>query len=177
MTYVDSEVSASRLRVSRSRGAAPGILLIVLGAWGFLIPLVGGYFDFGFSPNDTWNLTNSRWWFEVLPGIVVVVGGLLLLVGANRIITSLGGWVAAAGGAWFVIGGTVQPIMNVETLGSPIHDSEVGAMAERLLLTDGLGVVIVFVAAWALGALAVIGVRDVRWANRRIDVDARSDNE
>ena len=37
-------------RVPRSRGAASGLLLLLLGAWGFLIPLVGPYVDFGYSP-------------------------------------------------------------------------------------------------------------------------------
>lgn len=167
MNHQDLSASGGRLRVSRSRGAAPGVLLIVLGAWGALAPLVTDYLRFGFAPEDTWNLTTSRWWLEVLPGIVVVAGGLLLLVGADRIITSLGGWVAAVGGAWFAIGTTVQPAIDVDALGDPIHTSDAGAMAERLALTVGLGVVIVFVAAWALGALSVISIRDVRNARDR----------
>ncbi len=131
MTSVDSDLSGNRLRVSRTRGAMPGLLLILLGAWGIFIPLIGGYFDFGLAPNDTWNLTNERWWLEVLPGIAVVVGGLLLVIGSDRITTSLGGWVAAAGGVWFVIGGTVQPVTAIDSLGSPLHNSDAGAMAER----------------------------------------------
>ena len=167
MTHQDLTASGGRLRVSRSRGAVPGVLLIVLGAWGALAPLVTGYINFGFTPEDTWNVTNARWWLEILPGIVVVVGGLLLLLGADRIITSLGGWLAAAGGAWFAIGTTVQPATSMDALGDPIHTSSAGAMAERLALTVGLSVVIVFVAAWALGALAVVGIRDVRHARDR----------
>lgn len=174
MTSADSDLSGSRLRVARSRGAVPGLLLIVLGAWGALIPLLGGYFDFGLAPDDTWNLTNGRWWLEVLPGIVVVVGGLLLVIGSDRITTSLGGWVAAAGGVWFVIGSTVQPVIDIDSLGAPLHASDVGAMAERLALTEGLGVVIVFIAAWALGALAVVGVRDVRRSHHRAASHAHS---
>ena len=182
MTSVDSDLSGNRLRVSRTRGAMPGLLLILLGAWGIFVPLIGGYFDFGLAPNDTWNLTNERWWLEVLPGIAVVVGGLLLVIGSDRITTSLGGWVAAAGGVWFVIGGTVQPVTAIDSLGSPLHNSDAGAMAERLLLTDGLGVVVVFIAAWALGALAVVGVRDVRRSRHRAarrdqTVDVRRDND
>ena len=172
MTY-DSSLSGSRLRISRSRGAVPGLILILLGAWGILIPLIGGYFNFGFAPNDTWNLTEARWWFEVLPGVVVVVGGLLLLIGSDRITTSLGGWLAALGGVWFVTGTTVQPILVLDALGVPLHNSDVGAMAERLMLTNGLGIVIVFISAWALGALAVVGVRDVRAAARHRTVPVR----
>ena len=168
MTYVESDdVSVSRLRVSRSRGATCGVLLILLGAWGALIPLVGPYWNFGFTPDTTWNLTNGRWWLEVLPGLVVALGGLLLLIGTDRITASIGGWLAAAGGAWFVVGTTVQPVISVDPLGSPIHTTARGSMIEKLTMFDGLGVLIVFLAAWALGALAVVGVRDVRHARSR----------
>jgi hypothetical protein len=143
------------------------VLLILLGAWGALAPLIGPSFNFGFTPDDAWNLTNDRWWLEVLPGIVVVVGGLLLLFGTDRITASIGGWLAAAGGAWFVVGTTVQPVINVNAPGTPLHTTARGSMVERLTMFDGLGVVIVFIAAWALGALAVVGVRDVRHARRR----------
>jgi len=162
-----SETAGGRLRLARSRGAVPGVILIVLGAWAALSPLVGGYFDFGFAPDDTWNLTPARWWLEVLPGIVVILGGLLLVLGSDRITTSLGGWLGAAGGAWLAVGATVQPVTTIPALGQPLRTDDVGVMATHLLLTIGLGVVVVFVSAWALGALAVVGVRDVRRARER----------
>ena len=43
-----------RLQMPRSRGAASGFLLILLGAWGALIPFVGPYFDFAFTPDTEW---------------------------------------------------------------------------------------------------------------------------
>ena len=43
-----------RLQIPRSRGAASGFLLIVLGVFGALIPFVGPYFDFAFSPDTPW---------------------------------------------------------------------------------------------------------------------------
>ena len=43
---------AGRLQMPRSRGAASGFLLILLGAWGALIPFAGPYFDFAFGPNS-----------------------------------------------------------------------------------------------------------------------------
>ena len=39
-----------RLGMQRSRGAMSGFLLIVLGVWGALIPFVGPFFDFAFTP-------------------------------------------------------------------------------------------------------------------------------
>ena len=35
---------AGMLQMRRSRGAASGFLLVLLGAWGALIPFVGPYF-------------------------------------------------------------------------------------------------------------------------------------
>ena len=39
------------LHIPRSRGAASGLLVIVLGLWGALVPFVGPYFNFAFSPD------------------------------------------------------------------------------------------------------------------------------
>ena len=59
-----------RMRIARSRGAVSGLLLILLGAWGALVPFVGPYFDFAFSPDEPWAWTDARGWLEVLPGAV-----------------------------------------------------------------------------------------------------------
>ena len=89
-----------RLQMPRSRGAASGFLLILLGAWGALIPFVGPYFDFAFTPDTEWTWTIARGWLEVLPGAATVLGGLLLLTSGNRATAMLGGWLAVLAGAW-----------------------------------------------------------------------------
>ena len=78
MTEFDTR--GGRLRMRRSRGAASGLLLVLLGSWGALIPFVGPYFDFAFTPDQAWVWTTARGWLEVLPGAVTALGGLLLLV-------------------------------------------------------------------------------------------------
>ena len=67
------------LRVPRSRGALSGVLLVLLGAWGALVPLVGPSFHYAYSPDRTWAYTSGRFWVEILPGVAVVIGGLILL--------------------------------------------------------------------------------------------------
>ena len=63
----DEQVPAGgRLQMPRSRGAASGFLLILLGAWGALIPFIGPYFDFAFTPDTEWTWTMARGWLEVL---------------------------------------------------------------------------------------------------------------
>jgi len=153
-------------RVPRSRGALSGFMLMLLGTWGGLAPFIGPYADFGFEPaNDPWIWTEARGWLEVIPAVVVVLGGLILLSSANRTAGAFGAWLAALGGAWFAVGNTVMTFFNGPVVGAPIGSADRQA-AEQLAFFTGLGVVIVYFAALALGRLSVVGVRDVKLAER-----------
>jgi len=170
------------LRVPRTRGVASGFLLILLGAWGALIPFIGPYFHFAYTPDTAWSYTVGRLWLEIIPGVVTVMGGLILLVSAVRPVAIVGAGLAAAAGAWFALGSVVAPLWTgygtvgpnaipaalypgVPT-GGPVH-----MVAEHLAFFTGLGVVIVFIAALALGRLAVIGARDVELVTGRVAPD------
>jgi hypothetical protein len=167
------------LRVPRTRGVASGLLLVLLGAWGALAPFVGPYFRFAYTPDSAWTWTWGRLFLEILPGAAAVIGGLILLVSAVRPVAMTGACLAAAGGAWFAAGmlfaplwsdyGTLGVKMSVPAAldpgtaaGGPLH-----VVAEHLAFFTGLGLVIVFVAALALGRLAVIGARDVELVTGR----------
>ncbi len=54
-----SHLKGGRMTIARSRGAASGFLLILLGIWGALIPFVGPYFDFAYSPDQPWVWTDA----------------------------------------------------------------------------------------------------------------------
>ena len=43
-------------------------------------------------------------WLEVLPGVVTLVGGIVVLVSRFRPAAVLGAWLAALAGAWFAVG-------------------------------------------------------------------------
>src|SRR3954466_15712815 len=73
------------MRLPRTTGALAGILTILLGAWGALIPFVGPYFHYAFGNYDSWHLTANRVWLDVLPGVLAVVGGWLLLYSTRRV--------------------------------------------------------------------------------------------
>ena len=165
------DTHGARLRIPRSRGAVSGLLLVLLGAWGALAPLIGPYVHFGFTPDTAWHLSSGRIWLEILPGAVAVLGGFVLLTAANRVTTSLGAWLGVAAGAWFVINTPLGTLFNLGSVGTPIATSKAGKAVQFLLLFDGLGAVIIFIAAAALGRLAVISVRDVEAARRREDND------
>jgi hypothetical protein len=65
-------------------GAVSGILLVLLGAWGALIPFVGSYVSFSFTSDGAWTWTAGRGWLEVLPSAAAALGGLLLGGGGSR---------------------------------------------------------------------------------------------
>jgi hypothetical protein len=172
----DIDTRGARMRVPRSRGAVSGLLLILLGAWGALIPLIGPYVHFGFTPDTAWHFSSGRFWLEILPGAVAAIGGFLLLTAASRLTTSFGAWLGVAAGAWFVIGTPLGTLFNLGSVGAPIATSKFGKAIQFLLLLDGLGALIIFVAATALGRLGVVSVRDVQAARRREEKD-RDDME
>ena len=169
-TDIQPHIRASRMRVARSRGAFSGLLLILLGAWAALIPFIGPYFNLAFtpSPNTSWHWTTERGVFEVLPGAAAALGGLLLMVSANRLVASFGGWLAAAGGAWLVVGPTLAHSLGFTHLGGPDPSSRSSVQTlEVLLFFFAIGAAILFLAALGLGRLSVHSVRDVRAAERR----------
>jgi hypothetical protein len=157
------------LQVPRSRGAVSGLLLVLLGLWGALIPLVGPYFHYAYTPDSAWTLTAGRVWLEIVPGAATFVGGIILLVSASRPLAMFGAELAAAGGAWFALGMVIIPLWPAASTldpGSPAGTTTVLRQLEHLGFYTGLGVVIVFLAALALGRLTVVGVRDARLAER-----------
>lgn len=174
--FSDTDLRDARRRVPRSRGATSGLLLLILGLWGALIPLLGPIVHFGFAPDKTFKFTAARFWMEVLPGAVVIVGALLLMGLASRVVTSLGAWLCVAGGVWFVISNNLASLLHLGTLGLPLQKTKLGRALDGLLLFDGLGALIVFLGALALGRLGVVGVRDVRAANRRNTGNNNDDN-
>lgn len=160
------------MRIPRSRGAASGTLLIVLGLFGAVIPLVGPYFDFTVGADSAWNFGEGHFWLSVVPGLAVVLGAVLLTSSAHRAGAGVGAWIALLGGAWFVTGEQFSRLWNG---GEPISGAAAGdtgrQVLERLAYYQGLGALIVALAAFALGRLAVRSVRDAELA-REAEVEA-----
>jgi hypothetical protein len=147
---------AGILRVRRSHGAIVGVLLVLLGIWGALIPFVGPYFHYAYTPDKTWDATAGRMWLEVLPGVVTFGGGLVVLLSRLRPLALLGAWLAALAGAWFAVGGAIAGRWaSLPTAGQPASGGPHAAL-EQIGFFTGLGVVIVFLAAVALGRLTMI---------------------
>ena len=149
------------LSMPRSRGAVSGLLLVILGAWGALIPFVGPHFNFAYTPDRDWAWSTARGWLEVAPGAATVLGGLLLIVAGNRVAAVLGGWLAVLAGAWFVVGGQVAPLVGIGSAGDPIAATERKRAVLEVTYFSGLGALIIFVGGVALARTAVRLARDV----------------
>jgi hypothetical protein len=159
---------AGTLQMRRSRGAASGFLLVLLGAWGALIPFIGPYFHYAYTPDTTWTYTTARLWLEILPGAAVFLGGVLLMIATGRHIGLFGAMLAAAAGAWFTLGTMLSPLWNnhVTLGGSPTGSTQYIRIMEQLGFFSALGVVIVFVAAAAFGRIGSVdsGIRSIETA-------------
>jgi hypothetical protein len=146
------------LRVRRTEGAIVGVLLVLLGIWGALIPFVGPYFHYSYTPNRTWDATSGRLWLEVLPGAVACASGLVVLMSRLRPLALLGAWLATVAGAWFAVGGVLAGhLTGVPSAGQPVGTGMRMAL-EQVGFFTGLGVVIVFLAAVSLGRFTVIRI-------------------
>ncbi|TLG05369.1 hypothetical protein FEK35_19630 [Nocardia cyriacigeorgica] len=171
MTDVDGTVSTgqgSRLRIPRSRGAVGGLVVLLLGIWGALIPFIGPYFDFAYTPDDPWVWTAARGWLQVLPGVAAIVGGLLMLMSRNRVVASFGGWLSVAAGVWFVIGPVLADLLRLGDIGEPVATSDLKRALLQLTFFYGLGALILFFAATSLGRLSVRSARDIAFAQREV---------
>lgn len=156
-----SQRGFSRLAMPRSRGAVSGPLLIILGAWGALIPFIGPYFNWAYTPDRAWSWTTARGWLEVFPGVITVLGGLLLLVSANRATAMLGGWLAVLAGGWFVVGRAFASNFRITDPGQPVASTNTKMALLEVTYFSGLGALIVLLGGAVLALLSVRTAREV----------------
>jgi hypothetical protein len=158
---------AGMLRVPRSRGAFSGMVLILLGLWGGLVPLVGPYAHYAYSLDRAWAWSSGRFWLEIVPAIATLIGGVIVLLSRLRPLALFGALLAALGGAWFAVGPTLGSLWSAtRSAGTPVGGPVARAM-EQLGYFTGLGVVIVLIASVAIGRLAMISVRDMKSAAKQ----------
>lgn len=138
-----------------------GVLLVLLGLWGGLIPFVGPYAHYGYTPDHAWTLTSGRLWLEILPAAGTLLGGLILLLSKLRPAALFGACLAAASGAWFAVGTSLAPLWTdkLPAEGFPVG-GQVARALEQIGFFTGLGVVIVCIASVALGRLSLVSLRD-----------------
>jgi hypothetical protein len=156
---------ASGVRTPRSRGSVCGLALVLLGGWGGVAPLAGPSFGYGFTPDKTWDLTHGRLYLSVLPGAVVLVTGLIVLATRSRAFGGFCALIAAAGGAWFIAGAALVRLLPAGQAASITTGVPLGTGTSRIVLTSltfygGIGALIVFFAALALGRFSIAAHKD-----------------
>lgn len=154
MTNKPGTATPNRLRMRRTRGGLTGLGLVLLGAWGAIIPFVGPYFDYAYSPNSPWSMTSGRLFLEVVPGAITFVAGLVLMGSGNRLVATVAGWLAVLSGAWFVIGPLMAPLWRADYLGHPVG-GKLAVSVEQIGMFYGLGAAIILLASFALGRFSL----------------------
>jgi hypothetical protein len=164
-----------------NRGRLIGGLLMLLGAWGAVVPFVGPYFGYAYTPDKAWVYTSGRLWLSVAPGAAAFLGGLLVI--ASDRAAAAGAFLGVLGGTWFVIGQPVTAFAITSTpisAGSPVAvpGAIFAAATMRFLETlgffYGLGVVVIFFAALSLGEVIVARMAARRYAARLAETDYRT---
>ena len=127
---------------------------------------MGPYFNYAYTPNAVWVWTAGRFWLEVLPrrrrG-----GGLMPMVTANRSVGIFAGWLASLAGAWFIVGPVLGRLWDRTegAAGTPVGGTA-RQVWEQIGFFSGLGAMILFLGALALGRFTVTSIRDLRAAER-----------
>jgi hypothetical protein len=151
------------MRIRRTHGIIGGLLVALLGIWGGVIPFVGPYFNYAYTPDKAWAYTTGRLELEILPGAGALLGGLLIMVARSRYVALLGSLLAIASGAWFALGNVFAPLWTVAgPAGGPASSGTVMRALEQIGFFTGLGLAIVLIAAAVAGRItAVPGVSAV----------------
>jgi hypothetical protein len=155
----------------RSRGVFSGLLLVLLGIWGGIVPYVGPYFSFAFTPDKAWASTDGRLWLSVLPGLCAVFGGLIVMAARSPAAGGSGALLAALGGAWLILGRLVIRALGQTasiSAGTPVALTVTRRVVEEVGFFYGTGILIVFFAALALGRFSAGGTS---WAGAQPAAD------
>jgi hypothetical protein len=145
--------------IAPRRGVPGGLILFLLGVWAALIPFVGPYFGYGFTPDETWHWTTNRLWLDVLPGAAAALGGLILIRGSTRMGASLGAGLALLGGLWLVAGVVTSELWRSgesSPVGIPLGEGELRHVLDWLGVYFGVGGLITTFAAYEMGFLAAL---------------------
>jgi hypothetical protein len=146
-----------------------GLIILIAGIWGGLIPFLGPTFNFTLGPNVAWHWTTGRLWLSVLPAAAAVLGGLILMGGGPRVSGRFGALLALAGGVWFIVGPDVSMLWNhgVSQQGVAHGHHTFTRFLEYLTLHSGIGALIT-----ALAAFSLPGAAAYTYGRRRVARDA-----
>ena len=149
---------AGMMRIRRSHGILGGTLIALLGAWGALVPFVGPYFHYAYTPDKAWTYDHGRLLLEVLPGAAAFLGGILLIYAMSRHLALFGALLGVLSGAWFALGGVFAPLWSTNSApaGVPASATTFMRIMEQIGFFTGLGVVLVLLSAAVAGRITAV---------------------
>lgn len=148
---------AGYMRIRRTHGILGGFLVALLGIWGGIIPFVGPYFHYAYTPDSAWTYTTGRLYLEILPGAGALLGGLIMMSARGRHFVLFGSVLAIASGAWFALGNVFAPLWTAANpAGTPASSGVSMRVLEQFGFFTGLGIVIVLLAALVAGRVSAV---------------------
>jgi hypothetical protein len=166
------------MRIRRTHGIFGGLLVALLGIWGGIIPFVGPYFNYAFTPDKAWTYTTGRLDLEILPGAGALLGGLLMMAARSRHVALFGSLLAIASGAWFALGNVFAPLWTVANpAGGPASTGTLMRVMEQVGFFTGLGIVIVLFAAVVAGRVTAVPGLSAVVTRPTVPVQTRRDRD
>jgi hypothetical protein len=148
---------AGIMRIRRTHGILGGVLVALLGIWGALIPFVGPYFHYAYTPDKAWTYDHGRLVLEIMPGTAAFVGGVLLIYAFSRHVALLGAFLGIVAGAWFAVGSVLAPLWtSANYAGVPAGTTTLMRTMEQIGFFTGLGVALVLVSAAVAGRITAV---------------------
>jgi hypothetical protein len=109
-----------------------GFLLVIVSAWGGIIPFVGPTFGYSADGSGSWHWTLTHAVLALVPGAIAFVVGLSVLassqglvVGRGRLSLATAGLIVLACGGWFALGPWAWPVVDNTSaffvFASPLH--------------------------------------------------------
>jgi hypothetical protein len=149
---------AGIMRIRRSHGILGGTLIALLGIWGALVPFVGPYFHYAYTPDKAWTYDHGRLLLEILPGAAAFLGGVLLVYAMSRHLALFGALLGILSGAWFTLGNVFVPLWttNPSPAGVPASATTFMRIMEQVGFFTGLGIVLVLLSAAVAGRITAV---------------------
>jgi hypothetical protein len=133
-----------------------GALMVLLGAWGALVPFIGPLWGYRSHGQGAWHWSALHGVLYVAPGAVAVLFGLIVMGRARsvtRAATGFAGLVVAACGAWFVVGPALWPTFGHGAVFTP-GSSAFQTFLKQVGYNLGVGVLLAALGGMAMKALA-----------------------
>ena len=145
-----------------------GVLTLLVGAWGGIVPFVGPLF--GYSADGTtawyWNLPHALLWLA--PGAAACLAAAVMIGALPRAMAGLGrmgafgaGVLAVLAGAWFVVGPEAWPVL-FRSAGVFAPAGAMRAFVHQIGYSFGPGVLLVLFGALTMGMAGRRSPRAVR---------------